>query len=76
MAMKRNIFFLSLILFFKVIASAQNPGEHWMRFKTPEQAGWSKKSVGTRMQIVLYLSTKGKSYTPTATIAGESNVIR
>jgi len=45
MAMKRNIFFLSLILFFKVIASAQNPGEHWVRFKTPEQAGWSSEQL-------------------------------
>ena len=25
--------------------SAQNPGEHWMKFKTPEQAGWSSEQL-------------------------------
>jgi len=25
--------------------SAQNPGEQWMRFKTPEQAGWSSEQL-------------------------------
>ena len=43
--MKRKIFFFSFILFFNVIASAQNPGEHWMKFKTPEQAGWSSEQL-------------------------------
>ncbi len=38
-------FFFSLIFFFGAIASAQNPGEHWMRFKTPEQAGWSSEQL-------------------------------
>ena len=38
-------FFFSLILFFEAIAFAQNPGEHWMRFKTPEQAGWSSEQL-------------------------------
>jgi CubicO group peptidase (beta-lactamase class C family) len=41
--MKYSFFFP--ILFFVVIASAQNPGEHWMRFKTPEQAGWSSEQL-------------------------------
>lgn len=38
-------FFFSLIFVFGAIASAQNPGEHWMRFKTPEQAGWSSEEL-------------------------------
>jgi hypothetical protein len=38
-------FFFSLLFFFGSIASAQNPGEHWMRFKTPEQAGWSSDQM-------------------------------
>ena len=38
-------FIVPAILFFGAIVSAQNPGEHWMRFKTPEQAGWSSKQL-------------------------------
>lgn len=37
--------FFSLIFVFGAIASAQNPGEHWIRFKTPEQAGWSSEQL-------------------------------
>jgi CubicO group peptidase (beta-lactamase class C family) len=43
--MKKNIFLFSLIFIFNVIAFAQNPGENWMRFKTPEQAGWSSEQL-------------------------------
>ena len=43
--MKRKIFFFSFILFFEAIVYAQNPGEQWMRFKTPEQAGWSSEQL-------------------------------
>jgi hypothetical protein len=43
--MKRNYFFFSLILFFEATVYAQNPGEHWMRYKTPEQAGWSTEQL-------------------------------
>jgi CubicO group peptidase (beta-lactamase class C family) len=27
------------------VASAQNPGRQWMRYKTPEDAGWSSKKL-------------------------------
>jgi hypothetical protein len=39
----KNVLFS--LIFFGAIASAQNPGEHWMRFKTPEQAGWSSEQL-------------------------------
>ena len=38
----------SILLFFIFvveIASAQNPGQHWVRFETPEQAGWSSEQL-------------------------------
>jgi hypothetical protein len=37
--MKGKIFFFSLIFFLGAIASAQNPGEHWMRFKNSGTGG-------------------------------------
>ncbi len=33
--------YLALVLVVSAVASAQNPGAQWMRYKTPEQAGWS-----------------------------------
>ena len=38
-------FFFPAILFLAAMASAQNPSQHWMRFKTPEQAGWSSEQL-------------------------------
>lgn len=40
----KNSFFLCF-LFVVTIASAQNPSEHWLRFKTPEMAGWSAEQL-------------------------------
>jgi CubicO group peptidase (beta-lactamase class C family) len=38
---------LVMAVVFVAIASAQNPGQHWLRYKTPEQAGWSSERLTT-----------------------------
>jgi CubicO group peptidase (beta-lactamase class C family) len=43
--MKSHAFLLTSL--FVGIASAQNPSQQWLRYKTPEQAGWSSEQLTT-----------------------------
>lgn len=43
--MKTSCLLLTFLIV--AIASAQNPGQHWLRYKTPEQAGWSSEQLAT-----------------------------